>query len=372
MEKRIHITSVCWYKIYPAITGGQKGIALFNEALSNKYQLTCICSKNNEANSVLGTELLPILPTSKMQFFNFFNYRKILKQVRENESPLVIIEHPYYWPLYYFKKKHGFQLILHSHNIEYKRAKSRNKWFWRLIYVWERWAYQKADIVFFKTVEDQLFAQKKFELKTKNVHVLPYCTNLTEVPADSELSKEKIRLIHHIAAATKVLVFAASFDYEPNQKGLLHLLHEVTPEFKKQRSDFVILICGIGLEKFISANSIIAPKECVIVGAVEDMSLYFKAADVFINPVTNGEGIQTKNIDALAHNCTVVGYKDVANGIPDYVLGTKAFFANTEKIDEFVYFIKKALDPRIIDIDPQFYIDFSWKKRITDIFSNFE
>jgi polysaccharide biosynthesis protein PslH len=372
LEKGIHITSVCWYKIYPAITGGQKGIALFNEALQSAYNFTCICSSNNKVSNGLEENILPILPQSKLQFLNFFNYKKVLKIVKEKQSRFVIIEHPYYWPLSFFKRKYDFNLILHSHNIEYKRAQARGKWFWRLIFLWEKWAHQKSDIILFKTEEDKRFAQRKFSFKNNQTYTFPYCTNIAKLPTDKDFCKEKVRAMHQLDATTKILLFAASFDYEPNQKGLLHLINDIIPELKNQVSNFKILLCGIGLEKFINEHKLTIPKECITVGAVEDMTLYFKAADVFVNPITIGEGIQTKNIDALANNCTVVGYKSVANGVTDYVIDKKAFFANTNKTIEFVSLIKKALEQELADINAQFYKDFSWKEQISLIFLNFE
>jgi polysaccharide biosynthesis protein PslH len=368
----MHITSVCWYKIYPTISGGQKGIAYFNEALQQEYNLTCICSNNNVVDNCFESSILPILPTKKSQFLNFFNYKKVLKIVKEKQSKFVIIEHPYYWPLFFFKKKYGFKLILHSHNIEYKRAKARGKWFWRVIFFWEKWAHQKCDIIFFKTEGDKRFAAEKFRIKNEQIYTLPYCTNIVKMPTDKVLCKESVRAVHHLNDTIKILLFAASFDYEPNQKGLLHLLNDIIPELGSQINNFKVLICGIGLEKFLAENAVDIPIECILVGAVEDINLYFKAADVFVNPVTIGEGIQTKNIDALANNCTVVGYQSVANGIPNYVIDKKAFFAPQNNGVAMVTLVKEVLDHNFTDIHPQFYIDFSWKEQISNIFSNFE
>jgi polysaccharide biosynthesis protein PslH len=372
LEKGTHIISVCWYKIYPAIMGGQKGIVLFNEALQKAYKCTCICSNNNEVPYHQKEQVLPILPTGKKQFFNYNNYKKILSYVKKYKSKLVIIEHPYYWPISLFKKQYGFQVMLHSHNVEYKRAKALGKWYWRFIYIWEKWAYQKADIILFKTAIDQLFMESKFGLLNQRKYILPYCTNIAEIPTDKNICKEQLRVIHTLNITTKILLFVGSFNYAPNQIGLTHLLHNILPELRNQISDFKILICGLGLEPFIAENKLILPEECIAVGAVSDMDFYFRAADIFINPVTIGEGIQTKNIDALANNCTIVGYTSVANGIPDYIINRKAFFANTNNTMGFVSLIKKVLDQKFTAINPQFYLDFSWEKRISDIFLNFE
>ena len=49
---------------------------------------------------------------------------------------------------------------------------------------------------------------------------------------------------------------------------------------------------------------------------MDDITLFFKGADIFINPVTDGGGIKTKVVEALGYNCSVISTQRGAIGIP--------------------------------------------------------
>ncbi|MBK7345377.1 MAG: glycosyltransferase [Chitinophagaceae bacterium] len=51
--------------------------------------------------------------------------------------------------------------------------------------------------------------------------------------------------------------------------------------------------------------------------------MYFKAADVFLNPVIEGGGIKTKLVEALGQNLNVVTTQSGAIGVPQETTGNK-------------------------------------------------
>ena len=66
-----------------------------------------------------------------------------------------------------------------------------------------------------------------------------------------------------------------------------------------------------------------ADKNVIYAGFVDDISLYFKAADIFLNPILSGGGVKTKAIEAIAMNCTVVSTELGAMGLKKEVCGEK-------------------------------------------------
>ena len=56
---------------------------------------------------------------------------------------------------------------------------------------------------------------------------------------------------------------------------------------------------------------------------MDDISVYFKAADVFLNPILSGGGVKTKAIEAIAMDTTVVSTELGAMGIKQDVCGNK-------------------------------------------------
>ena len=128
------ILSIVWYKVHPAIFGGQKGIAGFNKELAREYSLVCLCSFNNEAGLETNYQVLPKLPVHKKQFLSPRCWETI-RQVALKEKPThIILEHPYHGiAAVKASRATGAKIILHAHNIESQRFRQLGKvWWWPL------------------------------------------------------------------------------------------------------------------------------------------------------------------------------------------------------------------------------------------------
>ena len=79
---------------------------------------------------------------------------------------------------------------------------------------------------------------------------------------------------------------------------------------------YKIIICGNKLPSAYNGLFDYKEKNIIYAGFVDDINLYFKGADIFINPVIDGGGIKTKLVEALGYNCTVISTKSGAIGIP--------------------------------------------------------
>jgi polysaccharide biosynthesis protein PslH len=351
---KINITQVCWYKVLPAHTGGQKGIVGLFKALSNIALVHFVCSNNNEAEN---STVLPILPTSKWQFLQSKNYKKIIDNVKLHKSDFVIIEHPYYYLLHKWRAKYNLKLVVHTHNIEYKRLQKIGKWYWPIVYFVEKKALQKADFILFKTNEDAAYFAQHWNIPLPKIHILPYGITPTHLATKMHL-RQQISELHNININADWYLFAASFDYMPNQNALLHLLHNIWPQIVNNNSNARLIICGNDVDNFLQKIKIEIPSNVTIAGFVQDVNEYMKAADVFINTVQIGEGVQTKCIEALAQHCSVVMYNAVANGMPNYLLSQKLFLANTD--DEFIQLSQKGLVTKNNETAPQFFEEYNW------------
>lgn len=83
-NKQIQILAIAPYRFLPAITGGQKGIALFYKYLSPLVSLYCVSVKDMPLEMKEGSyTVLPILSKSKLRYINplyFFSLRKIIRE----------------------------------------------------------------------------------------------------------------------------------------------------------------------------------------------------------------------------------------------------------------------------------------------------
>lgn len=278
----IRILSIVWYKVLPAKFGGQKGIAHFNQALGKLFPLTCLCSRNNESSADLSYTLLPALPVSKWQFFNPLIHQKIVSIARKERPTHIILEHPYHAKAALkAKKATGAKLIVHSHNIESERYRQLGKRGWKYLYKHEKKVHQQAELSLFKTAVELEYAVQHFELMPGKCMVMPYGI---ERPAkvDKVTARKIITDRHGISSNSKILFFAGTLDYTPNEQAMINIFTQVAPQITR---DYKIIVCGRNrIKGFEHLNSLSHPM-VINAGEVDDIENYFAAADLFLNPV---------------------------------------------------------------------------------------
>ena len=98
---------------------------------------------------------------------------------------------------------------------------------------------------------------------------------------------------------------------------------------------YKIVVCGRGLPAFFNDLKDYAGKNVIYAGFVDDINTYFKAADIFLNPILSGGGVKTKAIEAIAMDCTVISTELGAMGIQRDVCGEKLKVINNENWEQF-------------------------------------
>ncbi len=353
--------SIVWYRVLPPDYGGQKGIAHFNYHLGKRVPLTCLCSANTADDGKLSYELVNELPLSKYQFWNPLVRRRILSFIRKRKFTHIIIEHPWHGWLGNYKKKYGFRFILHAHNVEHLRIKEKHKLWWRLLKKTEQQAFKSADHVLFKTAGDIATAINLFDIPAEKCLIVPYGITETAQPVPDAVLKGQLRTKYKIAPDEKMVLFAGSLDYQPNAEALAVLTDHVLRLLRKQEFRFRLIICGnLPNKRLRDLNSVSGVTATGFVPSIRD---YLQSADVFVNPVTHGSGIQTKNIDAIAQGCNVVCTGFAATGLPGYVVNKKVFTSPDNDWKEFAENIVIA-SSRQNDVPLQFYIDYNWQNII--------
>lgn len=358
------ILDIIPYKILPAQMGGQKGIAIFCKYLGGENELTCISVKSNEKKLAENYKLISLFSDSKLRYANPFNLNKIKRIAVEESVKNIITEHPYMaWIGWVLKKHLKLKWFVHSHNIEFERFKTLGKWWFPILKKYEKWAYKNADAVFFKTPEDVEFAVKNKMIKSENAFLVPYGIELNEMPQDIQQQKNKIYLRHNIPEDCKLIFFNGALSYKPNTDALRFIINEINPLLIQQKNfNYRILICGKDLPASFNQLINYADKNIIYAGFVNDVSEYFKAADVFLNPIITGGGVKTKAIDAIGYGVTVVSCATGAAGINLPACGKKLLIVNDNDADAFVKaLVQQAYQPAET---PFTYYDYYYWKNI--------
>jgi hypothetical protein len=325
VDNEIRILSIIPYKIFPAKLGGEKGIAVFNEYLAQQVSLTGVTTKNNDPVYAKGYKLLNILSNSKLRYVNIFLYFTIRRLIKQERSTHLLIEHPYYgWLAWLIRKTTNIRWVVHSHNIEFMRSRSIGRWWWKALKWYEGWVYRKGDNIFFISEDDMNYAIKNMNADVNKSQPVTYGIEIEKLPDDIAICRQTIQEKHSINAENKILLFNGALYHSTNYDALRIILDEVNLYLLNQQNfKYTILVCGRGLPDFFNELKDYSGKNVIYAGFVDDISIYFKAADIFLNPILSGGGVKTKAIEALAMNCTVISTELGAMGIKKEVCGNK-------------------------------------------------
>ena len=319
---KINVLCLASYNILPAKMGGQKGIASFYTFFAQWVNIVCVTTKSNDPTAA-DYKVLNILSNSPLRYINVFYFFTLRRVIKQYQVTHLQIEHPYYgWLAILLQKLCRVKLILHSHNIEGERFKSTGKWWAGILLGYEKMVHKSCDYIFFVTEEDRQYSINKFSVNAGKCLATPYGIEWQQPPGEAErmAAKQALQQQYGFKLNDTILFLNGSFNYKPNLDALLFVLDKLNPILAASNMQYKIVVCGKGIPQAISNTQY---PSVTIGGFVDDISVYYKGADIFLNPLATGGGIKTKLVEALGYDLYVVSLLDGAIGIPAGVTGDK-------------------------------------------------
>ena len=331
----LNVLTIAPYNFLPPNLGGQKNIALFYKFFSPLVNLTCVTTKKNETEGVSGYEILKILSNSRLRYINLFYFFKFRKIIRQKKITHLILEHPYYgWLGILLKWTCNIKLVVRSQNIESIRFKSIGKWWWGILWHYERATHKRAHINFFIQEDDRKYGIEKFGLDPEKCFIITYGFELTGKPSpgDRQEAKNFICNSYGINKDSLILLFNGSLGYKPNLDAVEVILKKINPLLcARENFNYRMIICGNKLPAKYKNLEDYKEKNIIYTGFVDDITVFYKGADIFINPVIDGGGIKTKVVEALGYDLSVISTASGAIGISPSITGNKMkIFADTD------------------------------------------
>ncbi|MFP5042843.1 glycosyltransferase family 4 protein [Parasediminibacterium sp. JCM 36343] len=319
------IVSVVPYATLPCFSGGQKCIAQFNEYMGLQCELTVVSTSKNDLSLVKNYTLLPWMKNGKLKFFQLPLFFQLASFIKKNNIQYLMIEHPYMgWLGCLLRWQCKIPLVVHTYNIEYLRFKSVGKKWWPILMWYEKKILNAADIVFCISQEDMEYMIGNIGIDEGKCHVITFGTPLSSTPTDKADCAALVRKQHNIKNTEAIILFNGLLSYKPNAQAVLDILNCINPILLKYPAfEYKIIICGKDLPAELNGLQDYANKNIIYMGFVPDIELYFKAADIFINPILSGGGIKTKLVEALGFNTTVVSAATGAIGCDKTASGNK-------------------------------------------------
>jgi polysaccharide biosynthesis protein PslH len=355
----MNILSLVSYPFLPARSGGQKGIALFYKYFSIHHSVTIVTTKKNQPALAAGYELRNILPDAGYRYINPFLFFTMRKLIREKKTTHLILEHPYYgWLGILLKRFCGIKLVVHSHNLEGNRWKSLGKWWWRILWKYEKYTHRNADCNFFIQDADRNYAIGAFGLNPEKCLTVSFGTEIASRPTAEKKSDSRNTLLRQlqIPETHSLLLFNGAFNYSPNREALEYLLFKVNPILQKHTELYSLLILGLNIPESISKTSFPGVR---FLGFVEDLELYLTGCDVFLNTVLSGGGIKTKLVEALAYNLSTVSTENGAVGIDPGLCNGKLLVCADHDWNSFAEAVGRVKEIKT-NMPDSFYQNFYW------------
>ena len=355
-----HALGIVTFKIFPALMGGQKGVALFYKYLAKQLSVSVAVSIENDSKEAQaqGITSIPTLFPNRRIYANLARLFKLEALVKSLHADVIIIEHSY--PAFiglWLKRRTGKPFIIHSHNIEALRFRQMGRSWWHTYLNYERWMHQQADFNFFISEEDQAFAFKEFGLRTDKCAVITYGIEQKRLPQKEE--KEALRSRLGLPTAELLFLFNGTLDYTPNITAVEGIVSHLIPHLVNELPPFKMIVTGNRVPKKL-VNLMEQHPQVLFRGFVQDIDVYYQAADLFLNPVINNSGVKTKVIEALANNCTVVSFAAGASGIPQEVCGEKLHLVDNGDYHDFAQKITEVLKKERTNTPQTFYDTYNW------------
>ena len=358
---KLKILSIAPEPLCPPVSGDQKGVFGYLNALGRIAQLTVITGVGSTTPEC-SFELRPIVPRSAFRRISRVNYKIIYDQVLELKPDVIILEQPVLGWMGTLSKKTGVPVFIHSINIEYLRSMATGKWWWPAMFEWERFAMKMAKGAFFTTDQDRQIAINKFNLSPDKCHLKPYGIEQTALQPSDAGERKRVLSRHGIDPNDKIFMFFGVLKYLPSVESLSIIIDEISPRLNRLLgSGYKILVCGGGLSREYQARfNELKKNNIVYAGFVEDINEYIRSSDVIMNPALQSGGIKSKVIEAIGQNRPVVSTSMGAIGIDTTVCGNKLQVVVDNNWDMFASSLIAALSLKG-DTPQAFFNKYSWE-----------
>jgi len=238
-------------------------------------------------------------PLTIKKYYKKEMLKQIIKRTNSQNYDYILIDH-LQMSSYISYLKNKIPLILVEHNVEsdiWKKYLSTCGFF-KKFPVWinykrmvkaERKAIKQCSYIVCVSEEDKQFFKK----------INPMVFNITPI------NKVSNNLHTYLPLTTIVLLFIGSYSWFPNEKAALFLEEKVCPLLESKRVDYILNIVGSNpTKKMIKASN--QNRRIKIKGFVNNVEKEYNAANVFINPIFDGGGINIKLLNSLASGIPIL------------------------------------------------------------------
>jgi len=236
---------------------------------------------------------------------NVINYYKKLKEILKKEHfDYIILENLSSLNAVSLIKRHSIRskLIYDAHNVESSLCDLSSKKKSSFIIKKESNLYNLVNQVWVcSSVDKDLF--EKLNGNRISCTIIP-----------NAVSIKSINDIRSNPDNENTLIFCGSFDYLPNEEGLIWFLDNCWDKLINKFPSIKFIVIGSGCKSDALKRSLLK-KNILDIGQVKEVADYYKSAKIAIVPINKGSGTRLKIIEAMSFALPVVSTSKGAEGI---------------------------------------------------------
>lgn len=310
---------------------------------TRKYSARKIRDNFREISSALPAHHLPWYVLEKKilrnSAFDMFTYlwmhtdRRFTSILNAQEKDIFVGAHPWTFPC--LNKNSARLIVYDAHNCEYllMRQILQGRWFNGPVCAQvariERQACAMSDIILVCSHSEKESFIRLYGIAPEKIYVVPNGASPRPGVSAEESRKAKQELG---VAGKKTVVFVGAY-YRPNIEALDFIARELAPCLK----GFHFLLAGTATNVLSAGDG---RKNVTLLGGVSEEKLeqVFQAADIAVNPMFKGAGVNIKMLDYLSYGLPVVATECGARGIeysgsrPFIISSPGQFAANIEQL----------------------------------------
>ncbi|MDQ6904344.1 MAG: glycosyltransferase family 4 protein, partial [Bacteroidota bacterium] len=201
----------------------------------------------------------------------------------------------------------------------------------------------------------------EYKINAEKTAVITFGISWNAIPSIFERDAAKKTLLnkYSIADDEVLFLFNGAFDYQPNLDAVKNIIDKINPLFIRENVAYKIFICGKNLPAEMDELKKYKDKNIIYTGFVDDISIYFKGTDIFLNPVTDGGGIKTKLVEAIGYNLNAVSTLNGAIGVEEDLCNGKLLLCENIDWQGFSNKMKEAINIGK-STDETFFEKFYW------------
>lgn len=251
-------------------------------------------------------------------------------------ADIITCSHP--WSSLSINKDNSKFFIYDAHNCEYLlmeqilKKHPLRKLVLRKVKKIEEDACVKSDLILVCSDKEKQDFIDLYKISPKKISIIPNGTEITERPKREQKISARISL--SLSENEKIAIFIGTF-YKPNIDAVSFIIDELAEKLKNIR----FLIVGSVFD-FFRAKTL--PDNIAFLGRVseENLANALLSADIAINPMFEGSGVNIKMLDYMAYSLPIISTECGSRGI-EKKQGRDAFLVSAKQ--DFAQNIEKLL-----------------------------